>query len=384
MSESITAKKRLLCITGTLDCGGAETFLMKIFRRLDRKKYMMDFCITVPGKCYYDDEVECLGGKIYRITPKSSSLSKFKKELYEVVKNGNYTNILRVTSTPIGFLDVKIAKKAGAKLCAVRSSNSSEGGGLVSRLGAVIGRALYGRYIDVKIAPSDLAAKHTFGKKAYENGEVRILHNAIDPEIYRFDADARKRIKNELGVADNELLIGHIGRFAEQKNHNFLLDVFAECLRKRSDCRLVLAGRGELEGKIREKAEKLGITEKILFTGVRSDVPELLSAMDVFALPSYFEGMPNTVIEAQATGLPCVIADTITREANITGLIQYVPIDSEAAAKAWADALLKAKLNNRSSKKEAFIKNRYDIDSAVMDFTELVFGKENTTEPSAE
>lgn len=384
MSEFITAENRLLCITGTLDCGGAETFLMKIFRRLDREKYMMDFCITVPGKCYYDDEVERLGGKIYRITPKSESLLKFKKGLYEVVKNGNYTNVLRVTSTPLGFLDVKIAKKAGAKLCSVRSSNSSEGGGLASRLGTVIGRALYGKYIDVKIAPSDLAAKHTFGKKAYKNGEVRILHNAIDTDVYRFDPDARKRIRNELGIYDAELLIGHIGRFAEQKNHSFLLDVFAECLKKSPDCRLVLAGRGELEGMIREKAEKLGINEKIIFTGVRSDVPELLSAMDVFALPSYFEGMPNTVIEAQATGLPCVIADTITREANITGLVQYAPINSEAAVGMWADTLLAAKLDNRITQKEVFIKKHYDIDSAVEDFINLVFGEENTMEPSAE
>ena len=367
------AAKRLLCITGTLDCGGAETFLMKIYRRLDREKYLMDFCITVPDKCYYDDEVEALGGRIFRIPPKSVSLSGFKKGLYDVVKKGNYSNVLRVTSNPLGFLDVKIAKKAGAEVCAVRSSNSSDGRRLLNTLETRAGRALYGKYIDVKIAPSDLAARHTFGDRAYKKGEVNILHNAIDLDVYRFDPCERVRIRKEFGVADSETLVGHIGRFAEQKNHGFLLEIFSECLKKKPDCRLLLVGKGELEGKIKEKATTLGILDRIIFTGVRSDVPALLSAIDVFAFPSLFEGMPNTVIEAQATGLPCVISDTITREADITGLVGYLPIGKENIGN-WADAILSAKTESRISPTESFVKNGYDIGTSADRFVSLIFG----------
>lgn len=366
--------KKLLCITGTLDCGGAETFLMKIFRRLDRTKYIMDFCITVPEKCYYDDEVELLGGKIYRIPQKSQSLSNFKKRLYNVVKGGNYRYVLRVTSTPLGFLDAKIAKKAGAEICSVRSSNSSEGGGFREKIETFVGRALYGKYIDVKIAPSDLAARHTFGERAYGNGDVNILHNAIDSETYRFDPAARARLRKDFGIADTEILIGHIGRFAKQKNHGFLIEVFAESLRRNPACRLILIGSGVLENKIKEKASELGVLDRIIFTGVRSDIPDLLSAIDVFAFPSLFEGMPNTVIEAQATGLHCIISDTITREADITGLVRYLPIDRDAIG-VWVDSVLESKTAERRSQKEAFIRNHYDIDSVVNDFTDLVFGE---------
>ncbi len=363
--------KRLLCIIGSMNAGGAETFLMKVYRRLDKTKYQMDFCINVAEKCFYEDEITSLGGRIYRITPKSESVGNFRKQLFDVVKSNGYKYVLRITSNAFGFMDLKIAHKAGATVCAARSSNSSDGGSLKSRAAHVLGRLLYGRYVNVMIAPSDLAAEYTFGNRAYKNGSVKILHNAIDTDVYGFDAQGRKNIRAELKISENTMVIGHVGRFTAQKNHLFLIDVFSEYVKQSEDSILVLVGNGELEGEIRNRAAERGVSDRIIFTGVRSDVPALFSAMDVFVFPSFYEGMPNAVIEAEATGLPCVISDRITREADITGLVDYLPLGDAAA---WAEHISSMSLPVvRKTPCREFTENCYDIESVTKQFVRLVF-----------
>ncbi len=362
--------KRVLCIISNMNAGGAETFLMKLYRRLDKTKYQMDFCINVFDKCFYEEEILTLGGKIYRIPPKSTSRSSFEKRLYEIVKANYYNHVLRITSSALGFMDLKIASKAGAKVCAARSSNSSDGGSLKSKVAHRLGRILYGKYVNVKIAPSDLAAEYTFGKKAYESGAVNILHNAIDIDRYGFNADMRCRIRSEFGLSDDTTIVGHVGRFMTQKNHAFLLEVFSEYLKINGKSIMMLVGGGELESAIKQKASELGISDKIIFTGVRSDVPALLSAMDVFVFPSLYEGMPNTVIEAQATGLPCLIADTITREADITGLVHYLPLGD---AGAWAHLVAELPQVKRETPMQKFKENGYDIETVAEQFVKLIF-----------
>ena len=362
--------KRLLCILSSMNAGGAETFLMKIYRQIDRTKYQMDFCINMSEKCFYEEEILSLGGKIYRIPAKSVSLRDFEKQLYNVVNANGYKYVLRVTSSAFGFMDLKIAHKAGAEICAVRSSNSSDGGSFKSKIAHRLGRALYGKYVNVKLAPSDLAAVYTFGKKAYESGAVNILHNAIDIDQYGFNADTRCRIRSEFGLSDDTTVIGHVGRFMTQKNHAFLLEVFSEHLKISGKSILMLVGGGELESAIKQKASELGISDKIIFTGVRSDVPALLSAMDVFVFPSLYEGMPNTVIEAQATGLPCLIADTITREADITGLVHYLPLGD---AGVWANYIDQLPQLIRETPIQKFKENCYDIETVTEQFVNLIF-----------
>lgn len=362
--------KRVLCIISNMNAGGAETFLMKLYRRLDKTKYQMDFCINVFDKCFYEEEILALGGKIYRIPSKSASRSSFEKQLYGIIKTSCYNYVLRITSSALGFMDLRIACKAGAKVCAARSSNSSDGGSLKSKVAHRLGRILYGKYVNVKIAPSDLAAEYTFGKKAYESGDVNILHNAIDIDQYGFNADMRCRIRSEFGLSDDTTIIGHVGRFMTQKNHDFLLEVFSEYLKINEKSTLMLVGGGELESAIKQKASELGILDKITFTGVRSDVPALLSAMDVFVFPSLYEGMPNTVIEAQATGLPCIISDTITREADITGLVSFLPLGD---AEKWSNYIKKVPRKARVTPVRQFKDNCYDIESATEQFVKLIF-----------
>lgn len=365
--------KRILCLISCMNAGGAETFLMKLYRQIDRTRYQLDFCINVPEKCFYEDEILAMGGRIFRIPSKSENRKEFTRQLTEIVRREKYESVLRITSNAMGFMDLKVAKKAGAKICAARSSNSSDGKGWKPWLAHRLGKLFYGKYVDVKFAPSDLAAIYTFGKKAYDGGKVTILHNAVDLRVFHYDPEGRARIRTELGIGENTLLVGHVGRFDPQKNHSQLLSVYAELARKQPDSKLLLVGKGKLEQPLREQAEALGITDRVIFAGVRSDIPQVLSAMDVFVFPSLYEGMPNTVIEAQSTGLPCIIADTITREADITGLVQYLSL--ETPADQWAAAALSAAAKPRRDTREDFEKNHYDIRGVAGEFVALCTGE---------
>lgn len=360
--------KRLLCLLSGMNAGGAETFLMKVYRTLDRSKYQMDFCISVKEKCFYEDEILEMGGRIYRIPSKSENLKEFKRQLGNIVRNEHYNHVLRITSSSMGFMDLKVAKKAGAKVCCARSSNASDGGSLKSKIVHMLGR-LYRKYVDVAIAPSDLAAIYTFGKKKYKSGKVHILHNAVDLDIFSFSKTARESVRREFGIGKEQIVVGHIGRFSKQKNHKFLINIFASISEKRHDVTLLLVGMGELENEIKQQAIDCGVIDKIVFAGVRTDIPAVLSAMDVFVMPSFFEGMPNTVIEAQATGLSCVLSDRITKEANISGNVEYLPLGCKDK---WVASILKASIQERHKTKQAFIENKYDIESVADRFVKLL------------
>lgn len=361
---------RLLCLLSSMNAGGAETFLMKVYRTIDRSKYQFDFCINIKEKCFYEDEIYSLGGRIYRIPPKSENLKEFRRQLTQLIQNEGYTHVLRITSSAMGLMDLKIAKKAGAIICSARSSNSDDGKSFKSKLAHRIGSMLYRKSVDVAFAPSDLAAIYTFGNKAYESGDVYILHNALDLNLYSFDQEARNLTRQELGIAEDVCVVGHIGRFTEQKNHMFLAEIFKSFIEKMPNSVLLLVGDGILRDQIEKQLLELGVLDKVIFVGVRSDIAALLSAMDVFVFPSLYEGMPNTVIEAQATGLPCVIADTITSEADITGLIQYLPLSMPPCE--WASVAMKSSKLTRRDTSEDFIRHGYDIGSVAKEFLSIL------------
>ena len=360
--------KRLLCIISSLNTGGAETFLMKLYRGLDKSKYQMDFVVSADG--FYDKEVEALGGKIYKIPLRTKHPIKTYRLIKKIVKDNKYNSVLKLGNSPLSVIDLIAAKKGGAKIRAMRSCNALTNLSFKQKLVDFIFRPKLNRCANVKIAPSDLAAIYTFGEKQYSKGKVHLLNNGVDLDVYRYDQEERQRIRTEFSLGDN-LIVGHIGRFSKQKNHKFLLPIFAEIKKKNNNAKLMLVGKGELESEIRNQAAELGILDDIIFTGVRSDVPALLSAMDVFVFPSFHEGMPNTVIEAQATGLPCVIADTITKSANITGLVEYLPLT--LSSEEWAEHALSSVSSIRVGVKEAFIKQHYDINSVIIDFVSLMF-----------
>lgn len=363
--------KKILCIVGGMNVGGAETFLMKVFRRLDKTKYGMDFAVAEEKDGAYDEEIRSLGGKIHKITPKSKSFTRNFKDIKSLVKNEGYEYVLRTSQHSLSALELLAAKKGGAKVTVYRSSNSDTGtAGKKSVMLHKLCSFMPKRFANVRIAPSTVAAEFMFGKGCVAKGKAHILNNGIDTDIFNYNKESADAIRQEFDLNDKTVFV-HIGRFNYQKNHAFLLEIFADIVSKKENSVLLLVGKGELESEIKQKIETLGIKDKVIFTGVRSDIPHILSAADMFIMPSFFEGMPNTIIEAQATGLPCVISDSITKEANITGLVKYLPLSDSAAV--WADTALSMLTAERKDTLQDFIKNKYDINSVVDEFKKLIF-----------
>lgn len=362
--------RRILCVVSSMDVGGAETFLMKIYRSLDITKYQMDFCVATNKPGFYDSEIIQRGGQIFRITAKTQNIFLYIKDLKKVFKSNKYVAVLRNSASCFGALDLWIAKCCGVKKCILRSSNAGIDSGKISRVLHLIFRIPLTSVADIKIAPSRLAGTYTFGSKAVNNGKVVFLHNAVDTTLYTFNSQHRDALRNQLGVGD-KLVVGHIGRFNIQKNHKYLIEIFKQIKERNSNSVLLLIGKGELEQFIHDQVKNYGIEKDVLFLGIRSDIPEILMAMDVLVFPSLFEGMPNVVIEAQATGLPCVISDKITDEANITGLVKYLSIDDDPIE--WALQAIDSIQSTRVNMETVYRNKNYSIDCIANEFIKAVY-----------
>lgn len=359
--------KRMLCIVGGMNAGGAETFLMKVYRALDKSEFQMDFAVAVKDKGFYDDEIMSMGGKIFHIVPKSESSLKNFLDIKRIVKDNGYKSVLRTSQHSLSALELLAARLGGAKKLIFRSSNSNTatGNGFSSFLHKMC-MFMPRIFANVRIAPSVEAAEFMFGKASVKKGIAKIIPNGIDFEYYKYDEKLRKKVREEFGL-ENNFVVGHVGRFNRQKNHTFLIKVFYELQKKRDDAKLLLVGKGELEPEIKQQCELLGIGNKVIFAGVRSDMPALFSAMDAFVFPSLYEGMPNAVIEAQACGLTCILSDRITKDANITNNVYYLPININNY-ESWVKSLIDSKKTRNS----IFLKE-YDIKYVVKNVERLAF-----------
>lgn len=368
MREESTMK-RILCILSALTAGGAETFLMKVYRSLPAEEYQFDFIVSEEGGCY-TQEVLDRGGRIYPIPKRTEDLRGALRGIASVVRENGYDSVLKLGNTPVTAFDLIVARWGGAKKLAMRSCNALTGLSVKEKVVNGLLRPVLNLAANVKLAPSMLAAEFTFGKRRAHK-DVHLLHNGVDLSVFHFDPEGRKEIREEFGLG-GRFVVGHVGRFHEQKNHRFLLETFRSIRQVRKDAVLLLVGEGALEEQIRSWVKELGLEDAVVFTGVRFDVPRLLSAMDVFVFPSLHEGMPNTVIEAQATGLPCVIADTITPEADITGLVRYLPLTQ--TPELWAKTALDAALEERRDTAPDFLSQGYDIESVAKELVDLLCG----------
>jgi len=354
-----------------MNVGGAETFLMKVLRHLNRKEYRFDFAVADEQEGFYDEEILSLGGKIFHISSKSHGVIRNFCSLKNIVKDNHYKYVLRVSQHSLSAVELLAAWMGGCKVRVFRSSNSC------TRSGNKVELFLHYLFIfmpiwfaNVRIAPSTEAAEFMFGKKCIDNGRAHLLHNAIDLNEFRYDVGLRSNCRKEFQI-ENKTVIGHIGRFNQQKNHLFLLKVFKQIKVLCPDAILVLVGVGELNCEIKQKADEMAMSDSIIFTGLQSDISRFLSAFDVFIFPSKYEGMPNTVIEAQATGLPCLISDSITKEVKITELVKFLPLSSSPLI--WAESALKLIQNNRIDTRQTFIESKYNIESMVEQFAKFIF-----------
>ena len=263
------------------------------------------------------------------------------------------------------------AKLAGVNTVFFHSHNSSmdnENG--IKKIIMDLFKKLIPIISDYNLACSDLAAQFMFPSQILKEKKFTVIKNAIDVEKYRFSEEVRSEYRKKLNV-ENNLVIGHIGRFMPQKNHKFLIDIFSEIYKKRSDAILILIGNGELFDNIKQYVEKKQLSKVVRFYGTTNEVPQILQAMDCFLFPSFFEGLPVVGVEVQASGLPFVLTDTITKEVNFSDLVNYLSLEDEPEK--WADCVIKCSelKRNRSEYPEIVKKAGFDISEETKKLTSL-------------
>lgn len=360
--------KRILIIINTLNIGGAETFIMKVFRTIDRSKLVFDFLINDSAKGAYEDEVYQLGGVVYHGYFKVQHPFKNLYAMYSTVKKHCYKDVFLVTQHPIAFLDLAAVTLGGAKRRVVRSTNADCGGKL-SHVLAAFSRPLLNFFTTVRVAPSKEAAKWLFGNSVVDKKGYTQLNNGLNLDLFAFNKASRDDFRTEFNL-HGKTVIGHVGRFNHQKNHDFLIDIFAKYHETNPQSVLVLIGKGETEEHIRQKVKNIGLRDSVILTGVRSDIPRCLCGFDIFLFPSFYEGMPNTVIEAQVSGLPCVISDTITEDAKVTDLVQFETLQNEPVT--WANRLKQIHLSkDRLEYKQLMQDNGYSIQDVAKNVMDL-------------
>ena len=350
---------RILHVIGVMHHGGAETMIMNFYRHIDRTKVQFDFVENEGMFADYDEEIRALGGRIYHC-PRYRGRNHFQYvawwKQFLAEHGGEYKAVHgHIGSTAAIYL--KLARDAG--LYTIAHSHSIS---FFNLKGVVYQMYAYPtRFIaDYFFGCSTLAGITRYGRRVCKDpGKFKMLNNAIETERFAFNAEIRERMRRELGVAD-KTVIGHVGRFALPKNHVFLLEVFEQIHRANPDTCLLLVGDGELRGKIEEQAAQAGLTGSVIFAGVHNDVSPFYQAMDVFVMPSLFEGLPLTILEVQSSGLPCVISDKIPEECiQSTGLITIRSL--EETAEQWAAHILERCTQPREDHSHEVRDNGFDI-----------------------
>lgn len=331
---------RVLHVLGGLARGGAETMVMNLYRAIDRTQVQFDFIIHTEERQAYYDEIIALGGKIYSFPAfNGKNFFAMRKLWKNFFKEHPEYKILHSHVRSYASLYLPIAKKAGLKTI-IHSHNTSNGHGLASFVKRIMQYPIRWQS-DYYFTCSKEAGKWLFGNRIVNGSRYFLLPNAIDVNAYAFDERMRTKYRKEFCL-ENKFVIGHVGRFAKQKNHDFLLDVFKSVYERNSSARLLLVGTGELMDDVKKKCDDMGISECVLFLGSRSDVAQLFSAMDVFVFPSLHEGLPVTVVEAQAAGIRSFISDKITRDVELSNLLTYLSIDS--GVESWTNEILSCQI----------------------------------------
>ena len=326
MSQTKKSKKPVIVaqIMGKWIGGGVESVIMNYYRHLDRTKVQFDFICDEDSTRIPYDEIKKLGGRVF-LVPKYQKLTQYLKSLEDLFRKNQY-RIVHSNVNTLSVFPLYAAKKAGVPIRISHSHSTSNPKEWKRNIIKNILRPFSKKYATDYFACSELAGRYLFGDKTFDQGKVKIIHNAIDFNKFKFDPEARKKLRKELNIDEKTTVIGHVGRFVQTKNHNFLVNVFKEYHTKNPDSKLLLIGAGPLEEKIKTKVKKLNLTDSVLFLGQREDINKLYSVMDVFCLPSLYEGLPVAGIEAQAAGLPCVYSDKVTIEADATNNAYYASI----------------------------------------------------------
>lgn len=350
---------RILHVIGSMNCGGAETMIMNIYRCIDRSQIQFDFVLHTDKSGFYDKEILELGGNIYRTEKYNvKNIHSYSRWWNQFLSTHKEYKILHGHINSSAAIYLSIAKKYG--LHTIVHSHATRITERSFRSFIFLVSSFPVRYFaDSFMACSLQAGIDRFGKGVVNSDRFMFLPNGIDCKKYSYSEDVRSRIRQNYNLKENDFVIGHIGRFTYAKNHSFLLDVFYE-YQKNNNAILMLLGTGELENEIKAKIETLGIENKVLMIGVKPNVYEYLQAMDCFVFPSLFEGLGIALVEAQAAGLPCIVSKAIQKEADIgANLLCYLDLGDIAL---WVECIKNSRTIERRDTSKMVQKAGFSIE----------------------
>ena len=353
---------RIAQIIGKWVGGGVEAVVMNYYRNIDHEKIQFDFICDSDSTNIPYDEIEKLGGKVILIPP-YQKVFKYQKELRKVLRNGNY-KIIHSHINTLSVFPLYAAKKVGIPVRIAHSHSTTNKREWKKNMLKQILRPFSKTFATDYMCCSELAGRWLFGDKEYDKGNVYLLNNAIDVDKFKYNEKVRKEKRKELNIQDDTLVIGHVGRFVEQKNHRFLIEIFDEIHKQNNNSILLLAGQGPLMEEMKEKVKKLNLEDNVIFLGQRSDINELYQMFDVFLLPSLYEGLGMVLIEAQCAGLPSFASTEVPKIAKVSDVLDF--IDLTTPKEIWVDIILQSinnyKRNNRLKDCQKF---GYDINKEV-------------------
>lgn len=353
---------RILQVVTHMERGGLESMIMNYYRHIDREKVQFDFLVHRQERAAFDDEIESLGGRIYRL-PRLVPWSKnYLAALNRFFDEHSEHKIVHVHQDCLSSVILKIAAQHNVPVRVAHSHSANQDKNLKYPI-----KLWYKRGIP-KYATNLFACGKGAGDWMFGGASYQIINNAIDVVACAYNPTKRQEMRRQLGL-ENEFTIGHVGRFNQPKNHPFLIDIFAALLRKEPNAVLLLVGGGEGMSKMQEKAQELGIAEHVHFLEVRSDVADLMQAMDVFVFPSLYEGLGIALIEAQAAGLPCVVSDIIPHEAYLTDLVDSESLSAPAGK--WAEKIVAKRAFPRTDRRSEIAAHGFDITTEAVKLQEF-------------
>lgn len=333
---------RVLQVVHQMNRAGLETLLMRIYRNIDRNKVQFDFLVHTDQPGHYDEEIRDLGGKIVCIpvSPNNNYLPYTKSLKRIILQNGPYicvhSHLLLLSGV---ILRVAYCANVPLRIAHSHTTIDNKRNGFCRHVYRWCMRRLIRHYATHMFAVSRPAGEWLFGNNCWQDSRVQILHNALDLKPYEVLCPDRLKLRKELDLPINGILLGHIGRFVKGKNHQKVLEIFNHLVKLQPTAHLILVGEGPTEGEVRSSIKSLGLQNQVSMLGVRSDIPKLLGALDLFLFPSLFEGLGIVLIEAQAAGVPCIVSNTVPFEADLgLGLVKFVPLS--ANSNVWARAAL--------------------------------------------
>ncbi len=360
---------KVLQIGATNNLGGIENYLINYYRNIDKELVMMDF-VNMYDKICFQDEILGNGSKIYNIVDYKKRPFKYIRELKKILIDGEY-DVLHFNMNSAIFLQPLIAAKiAKIPVIIAHSHNSSSDKGFLKELLHRIMKKFIPIFSNTFFACSDYAGNWFFSKKILRSNNFYIINNAIETQKFEFNEEIREKMRKEFNIDNDEIVIGHIGRFNKQKNHEFLIKSFKIALESNLKLKLILVGTGPLKEKIESLVKKMNITDNVIFLGQRNDVCNCYQVFDIFALPSLYEGLPLVGIEAQASGCRCLFSDRITAKLKITDTVKYLSIDSYDE---WVREFINEKINLK--KRKSVNLSNYDIKTNVRRICEIYSSK---------